>query len=521
MKTIKSENSLWKYLNNERLMLVISITAVLIANVQVLSSFFSNDDFLHFYQISNWNPLEFVFYPYGGHVFIFKHTIFYLMFKLFGMNSVAYFSIVLLTHLGIACVLYKIIYLLTEKPLIAAAATMIWGVCPVNYATLAWYCTYGQVLVGFFFLLFLYDLLRIEKGKMIFSVNIIIRWLIYLFLMATSLGNGLAIACLSPLAIVIILWKSNQKWKIAASTLPAIAIILVLYIFKESIYYYFSGEVYHITPLAPSAALNNYKIILEWFIRMVAYSIYCMAAFPMLFFSSITGYPTAVFFISIPIVILFIALFLHSKEYQRHYLVLGIFFVTLIGLTAYGRAFFYNIFGWPMSSATLLARYYYVILINVILILSLMASELDDLFPKLAKPMLSFVLIVIALSIYPSINLAKKMAIMNRSFNDHKIYFNTIMDLEKTIKASPEGSSVFIDNKMNEQIFIFLPSDTDFPGKAAIFAIGFPHNTVEGRRVYFVENDCHVADRNIAKKHWRISSLMASACDLERKETNR
>jgi hypothetical protein len=72
---------------------------------------------------------------------------------------------------------------------------------------------------------------------------------------------------------------------------------------------------------------------------------------------------------------------------------------------------------------------------------------------------------------------------------------------------------------MNNQIFIFLPSDTDFPGKAAIFAIGFPHNTVEGRRVYFVENDCRVAQKNIAKKNWRISSLIVSACDLT-KETN-
>jgi len=173
-----------------------------------------------------------------------------------------------------------------------------------------------------------------------------------------------------------------------------------------------------------------------------------------------------------------------------------------------------------MSVASITPRYYYVILIVAVLILALMADELSDIFPKIAKVIVPFVFIIIAISIYPSIDLAKRMGIMNRSVNDHKIYFDTITDIEKTIRAYPEGSSVFIDNKMNNQIFIFLPSDTDFPGKAAVFSIKYPNNTVEGRRVYFVENDCRVADKNIEKKKWRISSLIVSACDLKRKETN-
>ena len=53
--------------------------------------------------------------------------------------------------------------------------------------------------------------------------------------------------------------------------------------------------------------------------------------------------------------------------------------------------------------------------------------------------------------------------------------------------------------------------------KAAVFSIKYPNNTVEGRRVYFIENDCRVADKNIEKKKWRISSLIVSACDLDKK----
>ncbi len=517
LKIVKLKNNLLARVNTERLMLFFSLAAVLIVNFQLLSAFFYADDFLQFYQISNWNPFEFIFSNIGGHLFIFKNLILYCMFKLFGLNSVAYFSTVLLTHVGSAYILYKIIHLLTDKPLLAAAGMMIWGICPVNYATLSWYAAYGQIIIGFFFLLFLYDLLRIEKGKILFSMNIVIRWSIYFLLMAASYGTGLAIACLSPIAIVIILWKNDKKWKIAASMLPVIALVLLLFIFKDSIYSSFSGEVKNIKPVALSVALSDYRIILEMFIRMCAYSIYCMAAFPMLFFSPTWKYPTAAFLVSFPVVVLFIVLFLRSKEYRRYYAVLSIFFLGLIGLYAYGRAPVYNIFKITMSDASLTQRYYYSVFIVAVLMLSLMTDGLYDLFPKIAKAIVPFVFIVIALSIYPSMNLAKRIDFMNTSVNERKLYYDTITDIEKTIRAYPEGSSVFIGNQMNGQFSVFLPSDTDFPGKDAIFSINYPNNTVEGRRVYFVENDCLVADKNIEKKNWRISSLIVSACDLNKK----
>jgi hypothetical protein len=523
LKIVKLKNNLWAHVNTERLMLVFSLAAVLIVNFQLLSTFFWRDDFLHFYQIANWNPLEFIFLPYGNQFFPFRQLIYYCLFKLFGVNSVAYFSIVLLTHIGSAYILYKIIHLLTGKPLLAAVGMMIWGISPGNYTSLAYFPAYGQSLTGFLFLLFLYDLTRIEKDKILLSMNIVIRWTIYVFLMAASYGTGLAIACLSPIVIVMILWENDKKWKIAASMLPVIAVILLLFIFKDAIYYYFSGEVYNSTPFALSVALNNYKIILEMFIRMCAYGIYCMVAFPILFVSSMpsltTQYPAIAIFISIPVVMLFIVMFFRSKSYKRHYAVLSMLFLGLIGLHAYGRAtLLYLIFGVPISVASMTFRYYYVTFIFVVLILSLMADELDDIFPKIAKVIVPFVFIVIAISIYPSINLAKRIdAMTTSSVDERKLYYDTIADIEKTIRAYPEGSSVFIDNQMNDHFSVFLPSDTDFPGKAAVFSIQYPNNTVEGRRVYFVEKDCHIADKNIERKKWRISSLIVSACDLNDK----
>lgn len=396
---------------------------------------------------------------------------------------------------------------------------MIWGIHPGNFSSLAYFPSYGQILTALLFLLFLYDVIRIEKGEISYSKITAIRWSFYAFLMATSYGTGLAIACLSPLIIVIILWSADQKWKMAASMLPVIAVILVLFILKDSIYHYFSGEVYHSTPIALDVALRHYKVILEMFIRMCAFGIYTMAAFPMVLLtyqpSSAPQYPLVVFFISIPVTILFLAvIFFRSKEYKRHYLVLGMIFLGLTGLHAYGRAVVYQFLGIPVSVASMTFRYYYVVYILIVLILSLMTNDLLNLFPKIRKVTVAVVLSVAVISIYPSMNLAKIIDPVNSASEEKNLYHETLNDIQKTIRAHPAGSSVSIDNAMKNHFSIFLPSDTDFPGKAAVFAIRYPNNTVEGRRVYFIETDCRVAQANLAKKNWRISSLIISGCDL-------
>lgn len=505
-------------INTEKWMRIFTLAVVLMVNIQLLFTFFYGEDFLNFLHISSLkNPLEYIFSSMGYHLYIFRNLVFYCMFKLFGVNSVAYFSLVLLTHLGSAFVLYKIIHLLTGKASLAAAGATTWGISPVNYATLAWYTVYGHILVGFFFLLFLYDLLRMEKGMLSFSIKIAIRWSIYFFAMAASYGAGLAIVCLSPFAIIMILWGNNQKWKIAASMLPAIALILLLFVTKDYIYYYFSGSMPHSNPVALSAALSLHKIILEMFIRTISYGIYCIAAFPLLFVFSPKTYPSAALFIAFAVIMLLIVLFFRSKEYRRHYAVFSIFLLGLTGMIAYGRAADYHNFHIPMSTAALTLRHYYTILILVAVLLALAANELFLIFPKFIKTAVFFALFAIFISMYPSAKLAKQMDSLNESESWKEMYDGTIADMETAIRSHPEGSSVFMDNSR-----VPVPLGTFSTGvvmKAAVFIITYPDNTVEGRRVYFVEKNCRVADEISNDKKWRLSSLIVSACALNKKKT--
>jgi hypothetical protein len=531
-KTIRAKNNSFALVNSEKWMLLLSLAVVCMVNVQVLFTFFYGDDFLHFYQIANWKPLEFIFSSIGGHPYIFRNFVFYGMFKLFGLHSWVYFLIVLCTHLGCAFILYKIIRLLTGKAALAAAGVMIWGICPAHYQSLTWYSAYGHMLVGFFFLLLLYDILRIDKGKLSFSTGVAIRWSIYLLLMGTSYGIGLAVACLAPAAIIILLWQKSDKWKIAFSMLPVIALLILLFMFKNDLYYYFSGIIPDskaaLLRVPFSTAWRNFECILELFAGQCAFNIYCAAAFPFfIIFSSFSAMSPPLegaasirwlnlFYIAIPAitsipVIMFFLVCLRKFQHRRYHAVVSLFFLGLMGLIATEHgASGCNI---PVVAVLIKTRFYYITLMLVMIMLALLADELFDIFPDISTKASLCIFAVIAMAIYPCIKLAPQMDFMNPSKQDKKLYLDTIASIEKTIQASPEGSSIFIDNTMNEKISLYPTLQHEFPGKAAMFAITYPHNTVKGRRVYFVEKDCHILDKNTVKKHWRTSSLMVSACE--------
>jgi hypothetical protein len=75
--------------------------------------------------------------------------------------------------------------------------------------------------------------------------------------------------------------------------------------------------------------------------------------------------------------------------------------------------------------------------------------------------------------------------------------------IRAAIAQRPLGEDVYIDNQPFAQVPL---SPTLFPGWAAVFTIFFPHNTVDGRAVYFVEADG--ATRDAARHGQRTRTLI-------------
>jgi hypothetical protein len=518
----------WMREHAQQLMLVVSLTVITLLNYHLLFTFFHEDDFYHLYQIANGKPLEFIFYPIGGHLYIFRNVIFYCMFKLVGLKPIAFFSIALVTHLLNAFILYKIIQLLTGKTLLASVGTMMWGVSPINYSTIGWYSAYGHLLVVLFFLLFLYDLLKYEKDNKTYSMSIAIRWTIYLLLAACSYGPGVILALLAPITIAIILWKNDSKWRIALSASPVFVMVLLLIIFNNHIYRIFSGE---LSPYAQHVEIGNaikhYKAITELSAWMYINSVFWLNALPLLFGlpimflknqyrmpGEIIEYTECGIAISITVLLMVLIVRSNGERFRR-YVVFCFLAVGIIGLIACARAPGAAEQHFPIVLLSYTKHWYYALMVLFILIMVLMADQVLEAFPRITKVIGAYVSIVIVIIIYISLGYSKIVhndPVMTKA---KKTYYDTVNDIKKKIRSYPEGSTVYIDNKMKKRLDFIFP-DADFPGKAAVFAITYPTNTVEGRRVFFVENDCNIADRSLAKKDWRISSLMVSDCKKKR-----
>ena len=496
-------------------LLAISLGVVALANVPILSSFFIADDFLHFYQIANWRPFEFIFSSHGGHLYIFRNMAFYVMFELFGMHATPYFVIVLLTHLIACAILFKTLQLITGKTLPAAAGTMLWGTSPLLQATMGWYSVYGHVLTGLFFLLFFYDLVRVDQGLLPFSGRLILRWSIYIVLMATSFGHGLATAGLAPATAALVLWGRERKWQIAALLIPAVLLVAILYASKDVMFAMAGGSGPQSGPTPLSEATRFALPILEMSYRMGAYALYCATAIPIYCTSAAQRYPAAALLVSAPLIALFIYQWYRPGAFRKYYGVLALLLLGLIAVTAYGRAPFYSIFSVPIDAAAITPRYYYLILLISVLLLILMLDDLLRFSSRVATIVMTIVVAGLVISTPAHYRKVKYLMDEGVTASQKQIYLDTAAFIEASIQAAPVGKSVYIDNTMREPLLMFFPSETCFPGRAAVFAITYPDNIVNGRRVFFVEQDRRIAELNLAHGQWRISTLLVTADGVE------
>jgi len=497
--------------NNNWIFMLFSVVTVGIVQSNVLFSFFFSDDFLHLYQICNWPALEFIFSSHGGHLYITRNLIFLVMYKLFGMNATYYFIVVLMTHLISTSILFILIKYITKNSLIAVACSTIWGISPVNYFTLHWYSAFGHVLIGPFYLLFLYDLFRIKNDEFNFSFLFTFKWSLYFFIIATSFGIGLGFVCISPIIILILFNNHRDKWKIIRSIIPALIIILILFLFNNNIYLLIKGKNTELINPNKDIIFNNIKAILliaEMSIKMATYAIYSIICLPLFIFKSCNKLNIIAYIVALIILFLCIYITLTNVKHRHYYLILIIYSIIFIGITAYARAPFYAIFGVPMEKASIEPRYFYILLINTVLIISLLVKDLSALFPNINKYfIISILILLLCLPIAAKISITndKNFKIPKKIKHEYK---KSVKQLKNEILVYPEGATVKLDNKLKENLHLFLIQPKDFPGKAAVFMMNYADNNAYGRKIYFKEKDKDILDFNIQKHEWRISKLL-------------
>jgi hypothetical protein len=125
--------------------LLVVVTA-LAAAWPVLGNYFYADDFANLVELANYGPRDFLTAPAAGHMYIVRNAVFFLSFRLLGMEPTGYFVIALATHVANVLLLYAVVRRLTGSTPLALLGAMLFGGSPVSAGTLGWYSVYGHAL---------------------------------------------------------------------------------------------------------------------------------------------------------------------------------------------------------------------------------------------------------------------------------------------------------------------------------------------------------------------------------------
>jgi hypothetical protein len=186
------------------------------------------------------------------------------------------------------------------------------------------------------------------------------------------------------------------------------------------------------------------------------------------------------------------------------------------GAIALGRAPFMVDEKLGMQFMTTATRYHYMGQLGLALLVGLATAELADVrslrrLPARLGPVLFGVGIALALPSYAS-SARTLDPLLDRRWLDG---VNRVMkELQETVRAAPPGSPVYIPHRRYGG-YVFV-SREEFPDWAALFVMTHREDTLEGRRVYFVETDAQLVQKFREGSNGRIKGLLVTVDEARR-----
>lgn len=447
----------------------------------VLRNYFFGDDLYNLYQIVNAPLGTYLMTPYGGHVLVARNLVFYLCYELFGTSAPGYFWLVLLTHAVNVVLLYSCLQIFTGSKRLAAFGAALWGSAPLQEGSLGWYSVYGNIMAGTVALSLLRDLARSTIGKPV-DAGRLLSWLPLLAIGCTSFGVGLAVALVLPALVLFIHPSGPDKTRVLLCSALFAAVVVPAY---------FAIHNLMLTPEAAAMAtvtlnlrtLSSWQPMLGLFADLAGYGIFS------LFVREATTrlpYSTGVGLLLIVVVSAIAAVaFVRGDRRTRGIVAAGAALaLATFGVVVAGRGMLWG------EHFYLVTRYHYLPLAGVVLCLCMGLASID------ARSPLSSSLKNAVLGLWMFAALGVHFAWS--SGIDHHDFARRATDIEiremwRLIRATPAAQDVYITNQIFHGVGpMVIRNPKSFPGWAAAFAIFFPSNIVEGRRVFFVEADREV-----------------------------
>jgi hypothetical protein len=441
---------------------------------------FHLDDHVHLYDIVNLGPQS-ILINFAGHLYLTRNTVLLLLHALFGMNTPATMTVVLLNHLLAVALMVIVIRTLTGNGAVGSVVAAWWGASAMNIETLAWYSVYGQVLAITALLCVLLLAARVSRGDPL-GAPAAVAAALALIAAASSFGTGLAISLAMPVGLWVMLPASPGRARLVRAAAIAAVVIVVLYVVTDRLNREIFGHSSIVMPGATRQWFNSLVGLAHLLLSGVAVATAGPWYLPL---HALGGWAKAV--------VLAAAVALLATARSRWRAIAGCLLLSAApyGLIAISR---YGIVDSAAAEAALSDRYHYVSPLGAFLALAIAIAALLGRARNRRRADAAFAATGYAVAVAGYLCCFPPMpthVAVQRQVDT--ILKQTIA----TIRAHPPGD-VYIRQRpfFTSDLTSLTIGDTvinippgRFPGSPALYALYHDEDVFEGRRVYFVVGD--------------------------------
>lgn len=514
-------SSLINRLFSDRTLPWLPVIAAFFVQFEVLFSGLLYDDFVHFYEISNISYMDYLRQPHQHLLHSFKTVLWSVEF-LFGVNPFVFMFIALILHLASVRLLFEIVFRLTGKIHLAAFGAALWGMDPYAIGTLAWISVHGHAYATAAILWVLMDVVRYSQNASVLRTGLLVRHAFLLLVAATSFGAGLASTVIFPLVIVIFNPVPSHRNRLIAIYGSVALAVVFLYVLSLIDLGASTGsastsvsddlrDAIIMRSTSMSGGFSDIPKTLWAFVQLFSIGFSTLFFGPLVVGKVSLITPDSVLLVA-PLIALFIALpllvfgfFVSGANERRRLLAMLLLVCTSYGLIAYART------GAWFAIHPDAYRYHYLAPAFMAISFCLILSKLFDRFPQgLIKQGRVWFAIWLLLFIIPfylaPVHVVKQALLVNQK----KQLTESMEIIDAALKESSNQTEVYIANRPFK-VFPWGYTPQHFPGLAALFVMTYPGNTVDGKRVYFLEESEDIVQMVQAKKGTRIADLIISA----------
>ena len=448
----------------------------------ITRNYFFGDDLLAVYDTIHKPLLRLLLEPYGGHVMATRNVVFLLLYHLFGPNPTAYFLIVLLTHLLNVGLLFLVIRELTSTRLACFGAAL-WGAAAIDEGALGWFQAYGLVMAVTAQLWIIYRLVRIRRSDRLSRLEVL-SWSLLLLGASTSFGTGIAITMAMPgIAWLVLPPTATRRRATFGLALTAAGVAAGYFGLQRLAQHLFPTLQTQVGMVMMSVALDFWHSVL-WAARLLMiHGLTVLLLGPLAHYASIGSWAEYAL-TAVALAGAGAGFAVATAEDRRLMLACLLPFGIVYLMIAAGRGIFILELGPKLFEQ---AHYHYTSPLPLAIVAALLLAELS----RRWRPSAAAANLVLGLwyLTFTAVQLTAGPAIAHHN-KERELADKTLAKIKALVLSQPPGSDVYIKNRLFPGVGPFvLESPEIFPGIAGLFAIYYPNQLLEGRRVFFVEAD--------------------------------